>query len=120
MGWRPLRRPARGRALAARGDRRRDRAAELSPARPARHRRGAGRLTASRSPGGLSASPNVSSMPLLLLKLVLAPSLVGATSLAGRRYGMRLAGVLGGLPVVVGPILLALALDHGRTFASGP
>jgi hypothetical protein len=57
-------------------------------------------------------------LALLLLKLVLAPALVGGATLAGRRYGMRLAGILGGLPVVVGPILLALALAHGRHFAT--
>ncbi|MEA2457865.1 MAG: hypothetical protein QOC95_837 [Thermoleophilaceae bacterium] len=56
-------------------------------------------------------------MSLVLLKLTLAPGLVAATTLAGRRWGPRMAGWLGGLPVVVGPILLALALEHGRHFA---
>src|SRR3954447_16460932 len=58
------------------------------------------------------------SMALLLLKLTLAPGLVAATTLAGRRWGPRVAGWLGGLPVVVAPILLALALEHGRAFAT--
>jgi hypothetical protein len=57
-------------------------------------------------------------MSLLLLKLTLAPGLVAATTLAGRRWGPRMAGWLGGLPVVVAPILLALALEHGRHFAT--
>ena len=57
-------------------------------------------------------------MSLLVLKLTLAPGLVAATTLAGRRWGPRMAGWLGGLPVVVGPILLALALEHGRGFAA--
>src|SRR3954470_9178466 len=57
-------------------------------------------------------------MSLLLLKLTLAPGLVTATTLAGRRWGPRMAGWLGGLPVVVAPILLALALEHGRAFAA--
>ena len=57
-------------------------------------------------------------MSLLLLKLTLAPGLVAATTLAGRRWGPRLAGWLGGLPVVVAPILLAISLEHGRAFAS--
>jgi hypothetical protein len=57
-------------------------------------------------------------MSLLLLKLSLAPGLVAATTLAGRRWGPRVAGWLGGLPVVVAPILLALALEHGRAFAA--
>jgi hypothetical protein len=57
-------------------------------------------------------------MPLLLLKLTLAPGLVVATTLAGRRWGPEMAGWLGGLPVVVAPILLALALEHGRSFTA--
>jgi hypothetical protein len=57
-------------------------------------------------------------MALLVLKLTLAPGLVAATTLAGRRWGPRIAGWLGGLPVVVAPILLAIALEHGRAFAS--
>src|SRR5947207_10326027 len=57
-------------------------------------------------------------MSLLLLKLTLAPGLVTATTLAGRRWGPRMAGWLGGLPVVVAPILLAITLEHGRSFGS--
>jgi hypothetical protein len=57
-------------------------------------------------------------MSLLLLKLTLAPGLVAATTLAGRRWGPRAAGWLGGLPVVVGPILLACALERGDAFAA--
>jgi hypothetical protein len=57
-------------------------------------------------------------MSLLLLKLTLAPGLVAATTLAGRRWGPRAAGWLGGLPVVVGPILLAFALERGQPFAA--
>src|SRR3954469_2740328 len=57
-------------------------------------------------------------MSLLLLKLTLAPGLVTATTLAGRRWGPRMAGWLGGLPVVVAPILLAITLEHGREFGS--
>jgi hypothetical protein len=48
--------------------------------------------------------------------LLLAPLCVIAVSLAGRRWGTAIAGVLGGLPVVAGPILLVLALVHGPTF----
>jgi hypothetical protein len=58
-------------------------------------------------------------MSLLVLKLTLAPGLVAATTLAGRRWGPRVAGWLGGLPVVVGPILLAFALERGASFAAG-
>ena len=57
-------------------------------------------------------------MSLLILKLTLAPGLVTATTLAGRRWGPRMAGWLGGLPVVVAPILLAITLEHGRAFGA--
>jgi hypothetical protein len=57
-------------------------------------------------------------MAVLALKLLLAPLLVVASSLAGRRWGPRVAGVLVVLPVVAGPILLILYLDHGSRFAA--
>lgn len=41
-----------------------------------------------------------------------------AASLAARRYGARIGGLVGGLPVVAGPILLVFALSHGRVFAA--
>lgn len=55
-------------------------------------------------------------MTLLAAKLLLSPLCVLAVSLAGRRWGMAVAGVLGGLPVVAGPILLVETLLHGRDF----
>src|SRR5688500_11831108 len=58
-------------------------------------------------------------MAFLALKLLLAPLLVVASSLAGRRWGPRVAGILIVLPVVAGPILLILYLDHGSRFAAG-
>src|SRR3954451_1971925 len=58
------------------------------------------------------------SMSLLVLKLPLAPGLLTDTTLAWRRWGPRMAGWLGGLPVVVAPILLAITLEHGREFGS--
>ena len=57
-------------------------------------------------------------MPVLLAKLLLAPACVVAVSLAGRRWGVAVAGVLGGLPVVAGPILVVLTLVHGRSFGA--
>lgn len=56
---------------------------------------------------------------LLAAKLLLAPLFVVGVSLAGRRWGVAIAGVLGGLPVVAGPILLVLTLLHGRSFGAG-
>jgi hypothetical protein len=56
---------------------------------------------------------------VLAVKLLLAPSFVVGASLVGRRFGPRVGGLVGGLPVVAGPILLVYALAHGRSFAAG-
>jgi hypothetical protein len=56
---------------------------------------------------------------LLAAKLLLAPSFVVGASLAARRFGPRVGGLIGGLPVVAGPILLVYAMSHGRGFAAG-
>jgi len=55
---------------------------------------------------------------VLALKLLLAPSFVVLASLCSRRFGPLVGGVVGGLPVVAGPILLVLAVTHGRQFGS--
>lgn len=57
-------------------------------------------------------------MTLLALKLLLAPALVVGSSLAGRRWGPRLGGILVVLPIVAGPILLIVHLEHGGRFAA--
>lgn len=57
-------------------------------------------------------------MITLSVKVLLAPSFVVLASLAGRRFGPRVGGLVGGLPVVGGPILLVYALAHGPSFAS--
>ncbi|WP_370949472.1 hypothetical protein AB5J62_18535 [Amycolatopsis sp. cg5] len=57
-------------------------------------------------------------MTVLLLKLFLAPSLVVGSTLAGRRWGPHVAGILVGLPIVAGPILFITFLGHGRDFAA--
>jgi hypothetical protein len=54
----------------------------------------------------------------LALRLVLAPAFIVAISLVARRFGARAGGVIGGLPVIAGPILLVLALDKGSAFAA--
>ncbi len=55
---------------------------------------------------------------MLILKLILVPALIGAITLAGRRWGPSVAGWLSGFPVVTGPILLFVALEQGPPFAS--
>ncbi|GAA2371798.1 hypothetical protein Cme02nite_63680 [Catellatospora methionotrophica] len=54
----------------------------------------------------------------LLLKLLLAPALVVGSSLAGRRWGAQVTGVLVTLPIVAGPILLISCLEHGTAFGA--
>ena len=56
-------------------------------------------------------------MTTLALRIVLAPAFVVGISLVARRFGARAGGIVGGLPVIVGPILLVLALEKGTTFA---
>jgi hypothetical protein len=54
----------------------------------------------------------------LVLKLFLVPSLIYMITLAGRRWGPAVAGWLSAFPVVAGPILLTIALEHGSAFAA--
>lgn len=56
-------------------------------------------------------------MTVLAVKALLAPSFVVGASILARRFGPWVGGVVGGLPVVAGPILLAYALVHGPVFA---
>ncbi|HEX6121994.1 MAG TPA: hypothetical protein VFY89_02485, partial [Ktedonobacterales bacterium] len=57
-------------------------------------------------------------MPMFWLKLLLTPAFIGGASLAGRRWGVVVSGLLVGLPLTSGPIALFLALDHGASFAT--
>lgn len=56
-------------------------------------------------------------MNTLLLKLILTPTLIGAASLAGRRWGPSISGWLVGLPLTSGPVVFYLALSQGTPFA---
>lgn len=55
---------------------------------------------------------------LLALKLLLVPSFLAMVSFAARRWGPGVAGWLAGLPLVTGPILLFLAIEHGAGFSA--
>lgn len=57
-------------------------------------------------------------MGTLLLKLLLAPALVVAATLAGRRWGGRVSGILIAIPLVAGPILLVITLEQGTDFGA--
>jgi hypothetical protein len=54
----------------------------------------------------------------LAIKLVLVPLLIAAITIAGERFGPRVAGALTGFPVVAGPIVLVMALEQGAAFAA--
>jgi hypothetical protein len=55
---------------------------------------------------------------ILGLKLALVPLLIGAVTLAGRRWGPAMAGWLSGFPIVAGPILFFIAVEQGATFVA--
>ncbi|HYO44723.1 MAG TPA: hypothetical protein VES19_16100 [Candidatus Limnocylindrales bacterium] len=57
-------------------------------------------------------------MPLLLLKLLLTPLIVGGASLAARRWGPSIGGWIVSLPLTSGPVLFFLALEQGPQFAA--
>lgn len=55
---------------------------------------------------------------LLVLKLLLAPLLVGGVSLLGRVLGPRIAGFLGALPIIAGPIVYFITDEQGPLFGA--
>lgn len=57
-------------------------------------------------------------MTILALKLLLTPLLIGAVTLAGRRWGAIVSGLLIGLPLTSAPISFILACEFGPDFAS--
>jgi hypothetical protein len=58
-------------------------------------------------------------MVRLLLELVLGPLLVGAATLACRRWGDQVGGLVSAFPAVVGPVLLITAQERGESVAAG-
>src|SRR5688572_1778556 len=63
--------------------------------------------------GRCRARPFGRAMTLLILKLVLVPALVAGLTLAARRWGPFVGGLLLGLPVVAGPTLYFYAVEQG-------
>src|SRR5262245_12116703 len=55
---------------------------------------------------------------LFLLKIAVTPLLVAAVSLAARRWGPTVGGILIGLPWFTGPVLFILILDRGAAFGA--
>jgi hypothetical protein len=60
----------------------------------------------------------VGSAEAIALKLVLTPVLVGAASLAGRRWGSEIGGWLVGIPFTSAPVAFFLAIGPGLHFAA--
>jgi len=57
-------------------------------------------------------------MTLGLLKLVLTPLMIAMPTLAARRWGPIIGGLLVGLPLTSGPVSVFLAIEQGREFAA--
>lgn len=57
-------------------------------------------------------------MELLVLKLILAPVIIGAASLAGRKWGPAVSGWIVGMPLTSGPVIFFVALSHDVKFAA--
>ncbi len=57
-------------------------------------------------------------MTLFLIKLALTPLLMWLVSLAARRWGPSIGGLLAGLPLTSGPISIFLFLEQGPSFAA--
>ncbi|MBI5351144.1 MAG: hypothetical protein HZB50_00735 [Chloroflexi bacterium] len=57
-------------------------------------------------------------MDILVLKLILAPIIIGSASLAGRRWGPAVSGWIVGMPLTSGPVIFFVALSHTKAFAA--
>lgn len=57
-------------------------------------------------------------MDMLVLKMSVVPLVIAVVSLAGRRWGTHIAGLLSGFPVVGGPITVFIAAEQGLQFGT--
>ncbi|GAB3911289.1 hypothetical protein GCM10028803_52340 [Larkinella knui] len=55
-------------------------------------------------------------MNILLLKVTLVPSVIALVTLAIRKWGNKIGGLIGSMPWVAGPILLFFILEQGKAF----
>jgi uncharacterized membrane protein (GlpM family) len=57
-------------------------------------------------------------MNILVLKVILAPVIIGSASLAGRKWGPAVSGWIVGMPLTSGPVIFFVALSHENVFAA--
>ncbi|HTV17250.1 MAG TPA: hypothetical protein VMG12_01225 [Polyangiaceae bacterium] len=57
-------------------------------------------------------------MAILFVKVLLVPLLIAAVTWANGKVGPRIAGTIAALPMVAGPVSLAIALEQGGAFAA--
>ncbi len=57
-------------------------------------------------------------MDLLFIKLTLTPLLMAAVSLASRRWGGAVGGLIAGLPLTAAPVSVYLTIEQGPAFAA--
>lgn len=55
---------------------------------------------------------------MLILKITVVPLFIAVVTLAGRRWGAGVAGLLAGFPVVAGPIVIFIAVEQGAQFGA--
>jgi hypothetical protein len=66
----------------------------------------------------IAAHKGIRIMLIFLFKLLITPVFIGTATLAGRRWGPVVNGLLVSLPLTTGPISFILASEYGRKFAS--
>jgi hypothetical protein len=55
---------------------------------------------------------------VLIFKLTIFPIFILLVTLDGRKWGSSIAGLLGSLPKVAGPIIIFIAIEQGNAFAA--
>ena len=55
---------------------------------------------------------------MFILKVTMVPILIAVVTLAGRRWGAGIAGLLAGFPVVAGPVVILVAVEQGAEFGA--
>lgn len=58
------------------------------------------------------------SVPILALKVVGTPVVIGGATMAGRRWGPAVSGWIGGLPLASGPLTYYLTVEQGAAFGA--